>query len=206
MEEVFGQDFEGYGATTLTDKHGDIFTLEHLRLIKDNFDEKKGGMNLLSEHNPKEVIGKIFSMEIEKKKEGWAALKIKGKIFKGKEKEFEKMKNKRGLSIAILYSNCKLTEEEILNANMKIEVSPYFHREFEELLDSLGINYGVHLRKAADIPTIISLVNLAILGLYKLIDLLVALREQKVKEKEKQYITETINEIREIIKMHENRI
>jgi len=200
-KKEFGKYFEGYGVTTGKDRHGDVWTKEHLVKIKKDFESHPERKIIPNQHNPKEVIGEILSMKIEEKENGWAGLKIKGGIFKGKEKEFEKMKKEGwGFSIAVLYSNCNLTSEEILNSETKIEVSPYIHREIENVLDSSGFKYGVHLRKGIDFPTIISLVGITLFNLYKLLDLLLKLKEKKDNEKNKKEFMDAINEIKKEIK------
>lgn len=204
-EDKFGESFDGYGLTTEKDRHGDVFTIDNLKSIKKSFDEGNSeNFNILNQHNPDDVLGKIISMEIEEREDGWAGLRVRGSIFKGKEKEFEKMKREGwGLSIGALYSNCNLTREEILDSEIKIEVSPYIHREIEGILNSQGLKYGVYLRKGLDFSTTISLVGLTLTNLYMLIDLLLRLKEQKESNEFKRYVIDAIEEVKREVRKKE---
>ncbi len=182
VENKFCDYFECYGLTTGKDKHGDIWTKEQLIKIKNDFESHPESKIIFSQHKLNDQVGKILSMKIEERGD-WAGLKVKVGVFNGKKEEFERMKKENwGLSVGVLYSSSSLSEEEIINSKIKVEVSPFIHKEAERILDSLSVKYGVYLRKAVDASTIISLIGLTLTEMGILFDLLLRLRDERNKE------------------------
>jgi hypothetical protein len=200
-DEKFGGFFEGYGLVTGKDRHGDIWTKEQLIKIKRDFDDNPKKRTVFSNHDETKPIGEILSIEVEEKENGWAGLKVRGKVIKGKENEIKKIiDNGGGLSVSVLYSNCNATEEDVSNARIKMTVSPQIHREIEKSLNDSNVKFGVILRKGLDAPTTIALIGFTLTNLYFLLELLLRLKDKKENEENKSEIMEAIGEVEELIK------
>jgi len=156
---------EGYICTTDIDLHGDRFAPEAIDRIKEQIEQNISLRTVYLEHDISQPCGEILNLRVEKR-EGWKGLWVKVGIYKDREDVWEKIEKKelKGFSLAgkvLEFQRFKNVGEEAAY-KFDLEVDSSLKWEIKEILDKEGVKSEVYIRKAWDIPTIISVTTNAL--------------------------------------------
>jgi len=153
---------EGYICTTDVDSHGDRITPEAIISIKERIIKKPGLRIIYLQHDTSQPCGKILKLRIDTKGK-WKGLWAKTGIFKGREDVLKMCENKEltGFSIAgrILEYKPKIIRKKELKYRFQLEIDPQYWGEIKDILNKENIQREVYLRKALNLPAIISIVT-----------------------------------------------
>jgi len=156
---------EGYICTTDVDSHGDKFTSEPIDSIKQQIEQNPSLRIIYLQHHKKSPpCGEILKLQIDTKGE-WKGLWAKAGIYKDRKDVWEMIENREltGFSIGgrvLEFERMEACHKEgKLMFKFDLEIDPQSWGEIKELLDrENGVKSEVYIRKAVDIPTIITVV------------------------------------------------
>jgi len=152
---------EGYICTTDVDSHEDKLTPEAINNIKKQIEQNPTLRIICLQHDTSQSCGQILELRIETRGK-WKGLWAKVGIHEDREDVWKMIENREltGFSIAgrVLEYELKLIQKEELMYKFDLEVDPQQWTEIKDILDTEGIQSEVYIRKALNIPTIISVV------------------------------------------------
>jgi len=165
---------EGYICTTNVDSHGDKLTPEAIESIKDQIERDPTLRTMYLQHEVSQPCGEILELRIDTKSE-WKGLWAKVGIYKNRKDVLGMIENKEltGFSIAgrvLEEQKLEVCSEKDLIYKFDLEVDPQYWGEIKDILDKKGIQSEVYVRKALDIPVIISVAANGLFIIDKLYD------------------------------------
>ncbi len=175
MEDEYIGYTEGYIATTGIDNHGDRLTVEALKSMVKQLNEKPSLRILHLQHDMEQPIGYIIDCYIEYK-EDWAGIRVKVGYYKSRPDVWEMVQTGKLTGFSF---GARVITQEVMNmpndeCGFAIEVLGEEWHQYDDTLKLLGAKVVADVKKAADALTILyitcSLLSLAgtIYGVYAL--------------------------------------
>lgn len=182
MPKEFIGYIEGYLTTTDPDSHHDRLTPEAVESFADQLRKDPMKKTLCLHHDTEQPIGYITELHVETKGE-WKGLRARAGIYATRPDVWEMMQSGELTGFSF---GAELVEKELSIAakeecSFSIEIEGQYWHQFEDMLVQMGARVDVHVQKAVDYPTILT-VSCSLLSLAGTIYSIHALARRKHSE------------------------